>query len=167
MIDRFVKGLQNGLSVVNKIFVFLASILLVGLMITTDLDLLLRYLFRSPIVGMTEVTEIFLLYITFLGTAWVFREDAHVVVDILLYNLYTRSKKVLSITNCLLTGLMCLIFIGYGFYTTYDHYVRGTRNPTVLEMPIALAIVIIPIGSSVLFLEVLVRLWQILKEGGD
>ncbi len=167
MVDRFIKKLKGGLSIVNKIFIFIASIMLIGLMITTDLDLFLRYLFRSPIVGMTEVTEVFLLYITFLGTAWVFRENGHVVVDILLYNLYERSKRVLLIANRLLTGLMCLIFICYGSYTCYDNYIRGVRNPTVLEMPIALAIVIIPIGSLALFLEVLVKFWETLKKGGN
>lgn len=165
MVGLLIKKLERGLSVINKIFIFIASIMLIGLMITTDLDLFLRYLFVSPVVGMTEITELLLLYITFLGTAWVFKENGHVVVDILLYNLYERSKKTLKIINYLFVAFISLGLTYYGFVTTYDHYIRGVRNPTVLEMPIAMAIVIIPVGGFILFLEVLVKLWQTLNEG--
>jgi TRAP-type C4-dicarboxylate transport system permease small subunit len=140
--------------------------MLIGLMFTTDLDLFLRYVFRSPIVGMTEITELLLLYITFLGTAWVFREDAHVVIDILLYNLYERSKKVMMIVRNIFMTLICSVLIYFGSLTTYDNYIRDVRNPTVLEMPIALATVIIPVGGFVLLLEVLVKFWEIVHEGG-
>jgi TRAP-type C4-dicarboxylate transport system permease small subunit len=160
-------NLKKALSVVNGIFIFIASIMLIGLMFTTDLDLFLRYVFRSPIVGMTEITELLLLYITFLGTAWVFREDAHVVVDIVLSSLYGRSTKILKVVTNIFMILICFVFIYFGTLSTYDNFTRDVRNPTVLEMPIALATVIIPIGAFVLLLEVLVKFWEILHEEGN
>ena len=93
MMDRFFEWLEAGVGRINKVFVFLGCLLLVGLMVTTNLDLFMRFVFHSPIIGIDEVTELFLLYLTFLGTAWVYRDDGHVIVDVILYNLVDERKK--------------------------------------------------------------------------
>ncbi len=162
--DGQITSLERGLAVVNKVCTTIACVLLIGLMVCVNTDLFLRFFFRSPVVGMTEITEIFLLYITFLGTAWVYHEDAHVVVDLLLYELYEKSKRVLMLINHGFVGLVCLILIYFGAVTTFDHFARGVRNPTILETPIALVIAIIPVGSVILFLEVLVKIRKTLKK---
>ena len=56
------------------------------------------------------------------------------------------------------------VFFLFGAVTTIDHMQRGVRNPTILETPIALVIVIIPIGGAILFLEVLVKIRKTLKK---
>ena len=160
--DRFFGGLERALTRVNGFFVLIASLMLIGLMITVNVDLFLRFFFRSPVMGMTEVTELFLLYITFLGTGWVYRDDGHVVVDVLLYNLYAGSKKALLLQNHIIVGLISFILVYYGFLTTWDHFMRGARNPTILETPIALATAVIPIGGAVLLLEVILKIWKLL-----
>jgi TRAP-type C4-dicarboxylate transport system permease small subunit len=112
------------------------------------------------------VTEIFLLYITFLGTAWVFRDDGHVVVDVLLYNLMPGSKKIFEIQNNIIVGIISFVLVYYGTLTTLDHFMRGARNPTILETPIALVTGVIPVGAAVLLLEVVIKLRKLLAKGG-
>jgi len=147
----------------NQVFVFLASVMMAGLMIIVCLDLTLRYFFNDPLIWGTEVTEILLLYITFLGAAWVFREEAHVAIDVFLNKMRGAVKKWVTVFSLFLTGIVAVVLIYYGFYATYDHYVRGVYNPTIIETPIALMIVIIPLGSIPLFLEVLVKGRRIFK----
>ena len=91
--DCFFEYLDAWVNKINKVFVFIGALLLIGLMVTVNVDLFMRFFFHAPIMGMNEVTELFLLYITFLGTAWVYRDDGHVVVDVLLYNLVEGRKK--------------------------------------------------------------------------
>ena len=164
--DRFFERLETAVSRTNKVFVFLGSLLLIGLMVTTNLDLFMRFVFHSPIIGMDEITELFLLYLTFLGTAWVYHEDGHVVVDVLLYNLVEgRRKTLLLVQNHVIVGIISLVLVYYGTVTTIDYIVRDVRNPTILEMPIALAVCIIPIGAFVLLLEVVIKIRQLLRHG--
>jgi len=164
--DRFFESLDAVVIRINKVFVFIGALLLVGLMVCVNLDLFMRFVFRSPIIGMNEITELFLLYITFLGTAWVYRDDAHVVVDVLLYNLVEgRKKDVLILQNHIIVGVISLILVYYGTSATIDHLVRNVRNPTILETPIALAIGIIPVGAFVLLLEVILKGWRLLRKG--
>jgi len=157
MVDRVFKSLEKIVIGVNKVFVFFASLMMAALMIIVCVDLTLRYFFNAPLIWGTEVTEILLLYITFLGAAWVFKEDSHVVIDVFISKASEKGKRVLTLFSYLLVGVVSAVLTYYGFYTTYDHYQRGVFNPTILETPIALIIMIIPIGSVPLFLEVLVK----------
>ncbi len=161
--ERFFKVLEKIVSVMCKAFIFVASLMMAGLVVIVCIDLTLRYFFNAPLLWGTEVTEIFLLYITFLGTAWVFKENGHVIVDVFITHLEGRRKKMLMSVVYLLVAIVSIVFIYYGFYATFDHYRRGVFNPTILETPIALIIVIIPIGSIPLFLEVLVKGWKLFR----
>jgi len=163
MTDLFFKAIEKIVIGVNKIFVFFACLMMAALMIIVCIDLTLRYFFNAPLLWGTEVTEILLLYITFLGTAWVFKEEAHVVIDVFIGKLTGRGKKILTLFSLLLIGIVSLVLVHYGFVTTYDHYKRGVLNPTIIETPIALIIAIIPIGSIPLFLEVFVKSWKLLS----
>jgi len=164
MVDRIFEGIEKGVVGLNKVLVFIASVMMAGLMIVVCIDLALRYFFNSPLLWGTEVTEILLLYITFLGMAWVFREDGHVVIDVFTSKAVGRKKKILNGSSYFLVGIVSTVLIYYGFYTTYDHYVRGVYNPSIIETPISLIIIVIPVGSIPLFLEVLVKSWKLLKK---
>jgi TRAP-type C4-dicarboxylate transport system permease small subunit len=164
MMRRCFECLENMVSWINKLFVFFACLMMSALVVIVCIDLALRYFYNAPLLWGTEVTEILLLDITFLGAAWVFKEDGHVAIDLFTAKTYGRTKKVLSILSLFCVGVVAAVLVYYGFYTTYDHYVRKVFNPTVLETPIALIIVIIPLGSAPLLLEVLIKGWKLLKQ---
>jgi len=164
MINRIFGNIESLVVGFNKVLVFIASVMMAGLMIIVCIDLTLRYFFNSPLLWGTEVTEILLLYITFLGMAWVFKEDGHVVIDVFTSKAAGRKKKILNGSSYFLIGIVSAVLIYYGFYTTYDHYIRGVYNPSIIETPIALIIIVIPVGSIPLFLEVLVKSWKLLNK---
>jgi C4-dicarboxylate transporter, DctQ subunit len=163
-VSKFFDWLDKASSGINKVFIFIAAVMMAGLMIIVCVDLTLRYAFNSPLIWGTEVTEILLLYITFLGAAQVFRENSHVVIDIFLVFGSARRRKILGLISCTVVGIVAVILIYYGFSATYNHYVRGVFNPTIIETPIALIIMIIPIGCVPLFLEVLLKLRKLVQQ---
>jgi TRAP-type C4-dicarboxylate transport system permease small subunit len=163
-INRMFDYLESLVKGFNKVLIFIASVMMAGLVIIVCTDLALRYFFNSPLLWGTEVTEIMLLYITFLGMAWVFRENGHVVIDVFTSKVTGRRKKILDGISYFLVGIVSAVLVYYGFYTTYDHYIRKVFNPTVIETPIALIIIVIPVGSIPLFLEVLLKGWKLFKK---
>ena len=165
MIDSIFGFMESLVVGFNKVLVFIASVMMAGLMIIVCIDLTLRYFFNSPLLWGTEVTEILLLYITFLGMAWVFKEDGHVVIDVFTGKATGRKKKIFNGISYFLVGIVSAVLIYYGFYAALDHFKRGVFNPTVIETPIALIIIVIPIGSIPLFLEVLIKFRKLLKKG--
>jgi TRAP-type C4-dicarboxylate transport system permease small subunit len=163
-VNKFFHWIDKVSSGTNKVFIFIASVMMAGLMIIVCVDLTLRYVFNSPLIWGTEVTEILLLYITFLGAAQVFREDSHVVVDIFLVSGGPRRRKILGLISCTLVGIVSAVLVTYGFSASYNHYVRGVFNPTIIETPIALIIVIIPLGCVPLLLEALLKVRKLLRQ---
>ena len=132
MVDKIFTAIDRTVVGINKILVLIASIMMAGLMIIVCIDLTLRYFFNSPLLWGTEVTEILLLYITFLGMAWVFKEDGHVVIDVFTGKVSGRRKRILNGVSYVLVGTVSWILIYYGFYAAYDHFARKVFNPTVI-----------------------------------
>jgi TRAP-type C4-dicarboxylate transport system permease small subunit len=164
MLDKAFGLLDKAESILNRIFMVLACIIMAGLMLIVCLDLTLRYFFNSPLIWGTEVTEIILLYITFLAAAQVLRDDSHVVVDVFLTVASERQRRILGLISNAIVGLISAVLIYYGFVTTIDFYVRGVVNPTILQTPIALITMIIPIGCIPLFMEALLKFRKTLRK---
>ena len=164
MVNKFFENLERIITWINKAFVFLACTMMIGLVVIVCSDNFLRYFLNAPLVWGNEVTELLLLYITFLGTAWVFRENGHVVIDVFTHNLDKRKRKIFDFISYIMVAIVTWVLVYYGFSATYSHYKRGIYNPTAIETPIWLAIVVIPLGSVPLFLEVIVKGWKLFKK---
>jgi C4-dicarboxylate transporter DctQ subunit len=164
MVNKFFESLERIVGWMNNVFVFLASAMMIGLVVIVCSDNFLRYFLNSPLVWGTEVTELLLLYITYLGTAWVFRQDGHVVIDVFTHQLDKRKRKMADFISYIVVAIVGWVLIYYGFSATYSYYKRGIYNPTAIETPIWLIIIVIPLGSIPLFLEVFVKGWKLFKK---
>ena len=143
---------------------FLAGTILVFIMLSVCVDVIMRYFFSNPLIWVTEITEALLLYITFLGTAWLLRKEGHVKVDIIYNLLSPRTQACFGVISSLIGIILSLSLIWYGFYVTWDYFQRGMYSPTAIEVPIAAVIIIIPIGSLMLLIQFLRRIWKYLED---
>jgi TRAP-type C4-dicarboxylate transport system permease small subunit len=132
---------------------FLAGAILIFIMLSVCLEVVLRYFFNRPLIWVTEVTECLLLYITFLGTAWLLREEGHVKVDIILTRLKPKMAAFLGIFSSLIGIFVSITLTICGFGLTWDYFQRGMYTPTAMEIPVSAIIVIIPIGSLMLLVQ--------------
>jgi TRAP-type C4-dicarboxylate transport system permease small subunit len=139
--------------------IFLAGLILVFIMLSVCLEVILRYFLNCPQVWVTEVTEVLLLYITFLGTTWLLRQEGHVKVDIILNRLKPRMLALLGIFSSAIGILVSITLTVSGFQLTWDYVQRGIYTPTAMEIPVSIIIVIIPVGSLMLLLQFVRRGW--------
>jgi TRAP-type C4-dicarboxylate transport system permease small subunit len=98
-----------------------------------------------------------LLFIAFLGTAWLLRREGHVKMDILVNRLQPRAQAFLGIFSSVIGAVVCLVLVWYGVQVTWDHWLRGTYKATTMEIPNAPILVIIPLGSFMFFIQCLRR----------
>lgn len=144
-----------------------AAAILVFMMLAVSVDVLMRYFFGRPLGWTTEISEYSLLYITFLGAAWVLREDGHVSVDLLPDMLSERRRVLLDVFTSLLGTTACLLLTIYGSLVTYNVFVRGIKSITLLGFPMALVHGVIPFGSLFLTIEFARRTWRRFGEWRD
>ena len=154
--------------VLTNAFIFLAGVLLTLIMLAVCTDVVMRYLFNRPIFWVAELSEYSLLYITFLGTAWLLKQDGHVKIDLFTSRLAPQKRERLAIVSGIIGVFISVVFTYFGFKVTLNHFVRGVYNPTLLEFPKGPLIAVIPIGFFLLliqFIRMILASWRTLKGG--
>ncbi len=161
---------MKNLGIIDKainLMAFFAGGMLVLTMLGVASDVVFRYFLNRPIAWMGEITEYILLYITFLGAAWLLRREGHVKVDMVLNNLNPRTRSLLNVITSIVGALACLALVWWGGVTTLDHFQRGQLFYKILEVPKFAIYIIIPVGSFFLFFQFLRRARGYLVSGKE
>jgi C4-dicarboxylate transporter DctQ subunit len=148
--------LQSVFDMVLKATAFLAACLLIFIMLSICVELVFRRM-GHPLMWVMEVTEYSLLYITFLGTAWVLEREGHVKMDMIVNALSPRIQALLGIITSLIGSAMSLYLVVYGVKVTWDYFQRGVCECTPLLTPTFIILFIIPLGSIPLGIQFLRR----------
>ena len=151
----------------------MAAVLIFLMMLGVTSGVLIRYFRGRPVSELFELTEYSLLFVTFLGGAWVLKKEGHARMDLLLVALNERKRALLN----MVTSCICLILWGvitwFGFKVAYDNYKIGFYLNTLLGPPLFPILAVIPIGSLLLFLQFMRRTsdyfstWKKLKAIND
>jgi len=134
--------------------------------IGTCVDVLLRYSFNRPISWMLELTEYAMLYIPFLGAAFVLKEDGHIRIDLVITFLSEQSRGWLNVVTSFVGGVVMLTYTWFGAQVTLDYFKRGVPSLESLKTPMFLILMIIPIGGllfSIQFFRQMKGYYQKLK----
>lgn len=121
-----------------------AVIVMAVLMVTHVLG---RMTIQLGIPGRTEVTEILLVLITFVGVSYAVRRARHISMSALYDQLQGMARKVLIIVICVGTGALML-------YMAWEaaNYVQVTfereRSTSALRIPLWLVYLSMPIGFA-------------------
>ena len=145
---------------VLDVFGTLAALLLVTMMLAVSVKIFFRYSLHITMIGVDEMSEVTLLYITFLGTAWLLRREGHVTIDVFFIRLKPKNQTHLTVLTSILGAIICLVVVYFGVLATLDMAQRNVVTPTILELPRAAIVVIIPIGSLLLMIQFLLRAWS-------
>ena len=157
---KFLVKIGNILDRIMAFFSFLAGLILALILVSVCLEVFMRYFLNRPLQWVVELTEYALLYITFLGTAWLLKKGGHINVDIFLSLLSKRTRSGLRIFSSLIGIIVSFCLVWYGFLVSWEHYQDGIYNITLLEFPKAPLLVIIPIGSLILLAQFIRRAYE-------
>lgn len=132
----------------NNLLLSLCVLFLTILVFITVIDVLGRYLLGSPLPGTTEITEIILGLLIYIGLPYICRNEEHVSVS--LFSNYLK-KSFLSIQKALVNFivfiLLCIIAM--------QLYIHGMDLNSYSEITTYLEIPKAPIAFSMVFLTIL------------
>lgn len=128
--------------------------LIFGMMFIVSLEVVMRYILHRPQIWVVEVGEYILVWLTFLGAAWILREEGHVKVDILYDHFGPKLQAFFGIVSSLLGMFVCLIFLVYGSQVVWDMCKGWELDPrSQIGMPKGPLLIIIPLCSLPLFIQ--------------
>jgi len=143
----------------DKILGVLAVIgccLIAFIWIAINFGIVMRYFLQSSQGWVIELSSYSMLFICFLGAAWLLREDKHVRLDILIRRLSPKKQAYVYTVTSILGAIIFLILVWYGGKQTVDMYIRQVHiDMSYLEPLKAPILVVIPIGSFLLFIQFL------------
>jgi|GEM_PF-2940413 TRAP-type C4-dicarboxylate transport system permease small subunit len=125
-LDRFV----NSISWVLGVF---STFLVVAMACITTLDVILRVVFRAPLVGAAEVCEYMMLSLA-LGIAWGALKGKIIRVNVIVQNLSPNVQRILN-TIMLVLSLGICIFIVWGLIKDGIGWQRMGYMSSVLQLP--------------------------------
>jgi C4-dicarboxylate transporter, DctQ subunit len=140
---------------VSKLFAVLAGVLLVIVTVSIGYVIFARIVNISSPAWIVQFTEYSLLWITFLGTAWVLGRGRHVSIDLITSRLSPRGKVVFDIAHSVVGCVVCGLLCWFGFLTTWSMFQRGVTDVQVVDVAKYQVILIIPLGFFLLALQFL------------
>lgn len=148
-----IAALGKAFDLVLDALAVIAAILLALVMVFVSISVISRYFFGNPMAWVIEVSEYTLLYSTFLGAAWLLRQEGHTRVDIVLNLLNPRQRAALNTFTSVLGVGACLALLWYSSVTTLGIYQRGQLLMKIFEVPKFVPLLIIPFGSFFLVIQ--------------
>ena len=128
-----------------------------------------RYGLHMSQAWVIEVTEYCLLYITFLGVAWVLKVDKHVKMDVLVSQMAPRTRAVIDIIISTICAMITGLLIWFGIDTIRMSIERGLSYTAGMRPPMIIFLWVILFGFSTLFIQFARRIYRLvntLKTGG-
>jgi TRAP-type C4-dicarboxylate transport system permease small subunit len=123
----------------------------------------LRYVFLAPFSWAEELTLYLMVWIVFVGGAVAVRTRGHIAIDLLPLALSARNRRRLTIG----VALVALAFFAWFFWYSGQHVLRvraaGQTTP-VMEAPMWLAYLAMPVGSLLMGLRTMQQLYRALRE---
>lgn len=140
--DRFLNAL-----------IVLACVIFTFTMLLVSTDVILRYVFNSPIAWTTEVCEYILVGIVSLGMAWLLRREGHVKVDFLLNQFSPGTQALINAFTSILAAAVLFIITWYGIQNIL--FLLG--KPLAVEtgiLRIHKAVLLIPLAMGCLLVTI-------------
>jgi TRAP-type C4-dicarboxylate transport system permease small subunit len=130
--------------------------LLVFQVASVSFEIICRYFFDLSFSVITPLNEWSLVYLTFLGVAWLQREGGHTSDDSIVTLLPAWVGRAAQVLGWLLGIVTCGLLTWYGALATWENFEKNTYDFFKLpDFPIFYVYLIIPIGSLLWLIQLL------------
>ena len=144
-------GLASGLFVVA------------GVMLTYEV--VARYFFTKPTSWAAELSQMCLIWGACLAMASLLAKRQHIQVDALVQLLPEGIIRWVDVLVLMVVGVFAAVVTWYGFAIFHDSFVRGRTTGSLLNIPIWIVELAVPVGFCMLTLESAVEIKRTLYGG--
>ena len=134
-----------------------------GAMLTYEV--IARYFFTKPTTWAAELSQLCLIWGCLLAMGWVLNQRRHITVNAVTNLLPQTAQKIcvaLSLVGIIVFSVIVTI---WGWDIFHDSFVRGRTTGSLLNMPIWIAELSVPVGFALLTAQALVELLGTRKNG--
>ena len=134
----------------NQFLAYVACTMLVLIILAICVEIVTRSFSSITNPWLVELSEITLLYSTFLAAAWVLGKDKHVSLDLILETFNPRAKKYMHLLLSIVAAVACFIVCWFGVLTVIDQYQNDIRETTIMGPLTFWITAVVPFGLFLL-----------------
>ena len=123
-------------------------------------EVVTRYFLQSPSIWASDFTRYGILYLTFLGAAWVLKEDGHVKIELLTSRFSAGGENLIAALTSTIGCVACGIFCWAVTRSTWDSFQAGQAIVRSVVVPRYLVVWIMPLGTFLLCIQFARRAWK-------
>ncbi len=131
--DAIMTSENHGISlwtIMYRLQIIICTALMLGVTALVVIQVILRYIFHAPLMGIEELLSFPTIWLYFLGGAQASMERSHIDCGIL--RVYIKNEKILqgmNILKTLISLIICiwLTYLAYGYFL-YSYHVWKTSN---------------------------------------
>ena len=147
-----------------KLFFTMSGLTIIFMMLAVNYEVIMRYFLNRPTIWVLESVEWSLVWMTFLGAAWVLMMGKHVRMDIIFIMMPLKVQVIITVINDVICSIICLTLTWYGTLSTLDHFRRGVVEVKMLEFPKGPLMMVIPAGCLLLFIQYVIITYGDVKD---
>jgi C4-dicarboxylate transporter, DctQ subunit len=157
MLTRFLDLVINSLA-------WIAGAMSIFMMLGVSADVVGRYFLSKPITGMVEANQVMILWIVFLGAAWLARSDGHINMDIILITVRPKVRNIMNLISSIICAASSGVIFWYSMVVIIDLFRRGTIENGNLAINTGYVLLAIPLGCLPLFIQFLRKAYGLGKQ---
>lgn len=127
-----------------------------GAMLTYEV--IARYFFIKPTVWAAELSQMCLIWGCFLAMAHLLSVRRHITVNAVTGLLPDAAQRICARLSLIVVIVFSVIVGWYGFDIFYDSFVRGRTTGSLLNLPVWITELSVPVGFGLLALQGVVEL---------
>lgn len=145
-LEKVTRKVNDITNFINNITHKIGYVLLFGLMLVTVVDVLMRFLFNSPIKGTMELTEIVVAMVVFFSLGMGQIMGNHLEIDFLVNKFPIKVQRVVQIIIYLI-GTLLLVLLTWKLFELGVSSMNSGEVKGDLGLPVYIVIFLVTIGS--------------------
>jgi len=161
------KSLLINFERLSRLGAVLAEICLVLLLALVFHEVIARYVLNKPTLYSVELSEYLLIFVAFMAAGWVLQEDKHVRMPTFVNLMPAKVRYGFALFTSIVVLCFCAILVWQGAKASIVAFTGGYHSSSLLNVPLFIPYAIIPIGSLILGLQMVVRIGKIIEQSAD
>ncbi len=145
---------------ISSICGVIASFMILAAVLITCQMIFVRAVLNKSTIWQTEVVIFLMIAATLIGLPYVQKLRGHVGVDLLPTLLPQSMRRALSAITLIVTAVMMVIMLFYGYEMWHLAWVRNWKSETVMAFPLWIPYLAIPVGFGLFVLQLLADMWM-------
>lgn len=146
-----------------KALAWVAAALFVATGAMLSYEVVARYFFAAPTIWAAELSQMALIWGSLIALPWLLTARRHITVTALTAKLGTMPRKVADCLAMIVVLLFSVIVTIWGWDIFYDSFVRGRTTGSLLNLPVWIVELAVPVGFGILSLQACLEIVGLLR----